>query len=149
MKKSAVVRCGKSWRYAGWPVGQRTLKVWQSFLLRLSHRCHMKDVATHGVMRAWPVGQRTFGSTSGTSLHATRSCGPAARWIAPSTPPPPSRRSFAALRSKCLSFACSDEVGRKLHAKQTQRIAECRNEVYPAVDTDVRLMNGLPALRMA
>ena len=104
--------------------------------------------ATHGVRRAWPVGQRTFGSTSGTSRHATRSCGPAARWIAPSTPPPPSRRSFAAGQSRCLNSVCDDEVSWKPHAEQKRRIAECRNKAYSAADTEVGTANDLPALRM-
>jgi len=29
--------------------------------------------------------------------HSARNCGPAARWIAPSTPPPPSKVRLAAL----------------------------------------------------
>src|SRR4051794_2915495 len=48
------------------------------------------------VRRASPVGQRTPGPTSGTRRHSSSKPGPAARWIAPSTPPPPSIRSFAA-----------------------------------------------------
>ena len=50
----------------------------------------------HGVMRASPVGHRTPGSTSSTSRHAKYRSRPAALWIAPSTPPPPSMRSLAA-----------------------------------------------------
>ena len=50
---------------------------------------------SHGVIRASPVGQRTSGSTSGTARQASSSCGPAVLCIAPSTPPPPSMRSFA------------------------------------------------------
>ena len=51
---------------------------------------------THGVMRASPVGHRTPRSTSSTSRHASYRSRPAALWMAPSTPPPPSMRSFAA-----------------------------------------------------
>src|SRR5215211_500180 len=43
------------------------------------------------VMRAWPVGQPPA------PRHSDSSAGPAARCIAPSTPPPPSRLLFAAL----------------------------------------------------
>src|SRR5215469_770154 len=42
-------------------------------------------------MRASPVGQRP------SVRHSAKSSGPAARWIAPSTPPPPSSEEFAAL----------------------------------------------------
>jgi hypothetical protein len=49
-----------------------------------------------GVMRASPVGQRAP-PRRGIVRQASSSSGPAARWIAPSTPPPPSRLSFAAL----------------------------------------------------
>src|SRR5262245_39626093 len=48
-------------------------------------------------MRASPVGQRTSNSTSGMAQQASSSSGPAARWMAPSTPPPPSSVSLAAL----------------------------------------------------
>ena len=47
-------------------------------------------------MRASPVGHRIPGRVSGTLRHASRSACPAARCMAPSTPPPPSMRSFAA-----------------------------------------------------
>src|SRR4051794_28654632 len=42
-------------------------------------------------MRAWPVGQPPR------VRHSSSNSGPAARWIAPSTPPPPSREALAAL----------------------------------------------------
>src|SRR5882672_7698548 len=42
-------------------------------------------------MRASPVGQPPR------VRHSASNCGPAARWIAPSTPPPPSNELFAAL----------------------------------------------------
>src|SRR5882672_1377801 len=42
-------------------------------------------------MRASPVGQPP------SVRHSARSSGPAARWMAPSTPPPPNRLSLAAL----------------------------------------------------
>src|SRR5437868_14249955 len=42
-------------------------------------------------MRASPGGQPP------TARHSANSAGPAARWMAPSTPPPPSRLEFAAL----------------------------------------------------
>src|SRR5882672_567398 len=48
------------------------------------------------VIRASPVGQRTPGRTSACRRQACRSSGPAARWIAPSAPPPPSICSLAA-----------------------------------------------------
>src|SRR6187401_1652289 len=44
-----------------------------------------------GVMRASPVGHPP------TRAHACASSGPAARWIAPQTPPPGARLVFAAL----------------------------------------------------
>ena len=44
-----------------------------------------------------PVGQRTPLRCSGNCWHSCSSPGPAARWIAPSTPPPPRQRSLAAL----------------------------------------------------
>src|SRR6185312_8591563 len=50
-----------------------------------------------GVMRASPMGQRTPGLVSGSRRQASSRAGPAARWIAPSTPPPPSRPGLAAL----------------------------------------------------
>jgi len=43
------------------------------------------------VMTAWPVGQPPI------FLHSCRMAGPPARCMAPSTPPPPARRVFAAL----------------------------------------------------
>src|SRR5690606_12079540 len=49
------------------------------------------------VIRASPVGQRTPGATSGSARHSASKPGPAARWIAPSTPPPPSSDGLAAL----------------------------------------------------
>src|ERR1043165_9937215 len=42
-------------------------------------------------MRASPVGQPP------SVRHSASNCGPAARWIAPSTPPPPSSEGLAAL----------------------------------------------------
>src|SRR6476660_7981687 len=42
-------------------------------------------------MTAWPGGHGPAARAAGAS------CGPAARWIAPSTPPPPDRPLFAAL----------------------------------------------------
>src|SRR5688572_10170069 len=48
-------------------------------------------------MRASPVGQRTPGRTCGSLRHSSSRPGPAPRWIAPSTPPPPSSVSLAAL----------------------------------------------------
>jgi hypothetical protein len=50
-----------------------------------------------GVIRASPVGQRTWGRTCASARQAATRRGPAARWIAPSTPPPPSSDEFAAL----------------------------------------------------
>src|SRR4051812_6569631 len=43
-----------------------------------------------GVNRAWPVGQPPI------RAHAAASSGPAARWIAPHTPPPGASASLAA-----------------------------------------------------
>jgi len=43
-----------------------------------SSRACLPSVVTHGVMRASPVGQRTPGRICLTSLHASRSSGPAA-----------------------------------------------------------------------
>src|SRR5258705_12286903 len=48
------------------------------------------------VILASPVGQRTPGRTCAIRRHASTSSGPAARWMAPATPPQPSRASFAA-----------------------------------------------------
>ena len=54
--------------------------------------------AAYGVSFAWPVGQRVPGAcTTGSCLHASSSCGPAALCMAPSTPPPPSKGGAAAL----------------------------------------------------
>src|SRR3954466_13722362 len=50
-----------------------------------------------GVAIACPVGRRPPGSVSFTVRHSARSSGPAARWIAPSTPPPPRSELLAAL----------------------------------------------------
>ena len=47
------------------------------------------------VMTAWPVGSRPISSTM--RLHSSRMAGPPARWIAPSTPPPPISPELAAL----------------------------------------------------
>ena len=56
-------------------------------------------------IRASPVGRRTPDSTSGNARHSATSSGPAARWIAPSTPPPPSSVSLAALTSASMRNA--------------------------------------------
>src|SRR5215208_3478346 len=47
--------------------------------------------------RPAPVIFASPGSQPPSGRHSASSSGPAARWIAPSTPPPPSRLSFAAL----------------------------------------------------
>src|SRR6266850_5676478 len=57
------------------------------------------------VSLASPVGQRTPGRTCAMRWHASRSSGPAARWMAPSTPPPPSSVSFAALTIASIASA--------------------------------------------
>ncbi len=78
------------------------------------------------VMRASPVGQRTPGVTCGSARQARSSSGPAARWMAPSTPPPPSNVSFAALtmastRNSVMSAVMAD-IG----------MVSLRVEPYPA-----------------
>src|SRR5262244_100072 len=50
------------------------------------------DVAT-----AWPVGRPSGYRDSRSSRHSARIVGPPRRWIAPSTPPPPSSDELAAL----------------------------------------------------
>jgi hypothetical protein len=47
------------------------------------------------VITACPVGQRPCAATIW--RHSARIAGPPTRWIAPSTPPPPSNDEFAAL----------------------------------------------------
>src|SRR5262245_61360711 len=62
-------------------------------------------------MRASPVGQPP------SARHAAKSSGPAARWIAPSTPPPPRRVVFAALTiasTSCLVMSPSTSSIRPL-----------------------------------
>src|SRR5208337_2480131 len=59
-----------------------------------------------GVATACPAGRRPIRSTI--RLQASRMAGPPARWIAPSTPPPPSREELAAftmasVRSRLIS----------------------------------------------
>src|SRR5438552_1275767 len=54
------------------------------------------------VITAWPAGQRPCWPT--TVLHSSRICGPPARWIAPSTPPPPRSDGLAALTIASTSW---------------------------------------------
>ncbi len=55
-----------------------------------------------GVATACPAGSRPMRATI--SLQASRMAGPPARWMAPSTPPPPSSEEFAALT---MASVCS------------------------------------------
>ena len=48
------------------------------------------------VATAWPRGNRRPGRRATISRHSASTAGPAARWIAPSTPPPPSSPGLAA-----------------------------------------------------
>jgi hypothetical protein len=79
------------------------------------------------VVRASPVGHRaTSGRNLCTRSHSAARPGPAAAWIAPSTPPPPSMPSFAALTmaspSHCvMSPLCRDPARRRRTAAGKQR----------------------------
>src|SRR5215207_494603 len=65
-----------------WPLCQTGPTVWMT---------HVAGRSYPRVIRASPVGQPPI------CLVASNNRGPAARWIAPSTPPPPRRDMFAAL----------------------------------------------------
>src|SRR5215204_3529120 len=65
--------------------------------------------------------------------HSSRRAGPAARWIAPSTPPPPQRASLAAVTtastgnvvmSPTMSFKRSEVVGTARVPDQVERAAD-------------------------
>ena len=57
------------------------------------------------VATARPVGRPSGNVVRRSSRHASRIAGPPARWMAPSTPPPPIRPEFAALTTASTSAA--------------------------------------------
>ena len=68
-----------------------------------------------GVIRASPVGQPPI------AAQACASSGPAARWMAPSTPPPPAKRLFAALTIASTSSAVMSPSTTRIRATATAR----------------------------
>src|SRR3954447_25832226 len=62
------------------------------------------------VATASPRGSGPSGSRSLTARHSARISGPPRRWIAPSTPPPPSNEELAALTMASTSCAVMSPV---------------------------------------
>src|SRR5262249_41827916 len=109
-----------------------------------------------GVRRASPVGYRTPGRTCGMRRHASNSSGPAALWIAPSTPPPPRRKQVGQIQksknppkqalSRALLCRFSRRKARTVHADE---VAVERREDGCAADITTHALkpNGCGRLR--
>src|SRR5689334_21596803 len=87
------------------------------------------------VATAWPVGRPSGRVVARSSRHASRIAGPPARWIAPSTPPPPSSELFAALT--IASTSCFVRSPRTISRSDIRRI------VADAAHGDLRTMRDL------
>src|SRR5687768_18232252 len=71
-------------------------------------------------MTASPVGKPFGWVVSRICLHSSRICGPPIRWIAPSTPPPPSSVELAALTiaiTSCAVMSRSEEHTSELQSR--------------------------------
>src|SRR4249919_3881837 len=82
-------------------------------------------------MIAWPGGHGPAARAAGAS------CGPAARWIAPSTPPPPDRPPFAALAmASRSSVVMSATTTSRERLTPVQRAGGQPERAFPSVVED-------------
>src|ERR1019366_5601842 len=80
---------------------------------------------------AWPVWQPW------SRRHSLRSSGPAARWIAPSTPPPPSSEQFAA-----LTMASTARVVMSVLRIAIREVASLIGTYHASVDTGEQVFDA-------
>src|SRR5208282_1732359 len=85
-------------------------------------------------MRAWPVGQPP------SVRHSASNSGPAARWIAPSTPPPPSKVRFAALTIASTANVVMSATQISSRAEPTSTVS---NDVTSAIEGNLSRPLGL------
>src|SRR5699024_3833795 len=71
---------------------------------------HVASRSPAVVATAWPGGRPRTWVVCLTSRQASSSAGPAARWMAPSTPPPPSRDEFAGVAMASTESAVAASV---------------------------------------
>src|SRR5436309_10053250 len=88
------------------------------------------------VTTACPVGQPPCLATI--ERHSSRICGPPARWIAPSTPPPPRREELAALTMASTSWRVISPSTRTSRVFRTSRSMTGPGSLRAALSADQR-----------
>src|SRR5665811_1144491 len=98
------------------------------------------------VATASPTGRPCGYAVRRSSRHSASRRGPAARWIAPSTPPPPSKELLAALTIASTSSvvmspstACKEAPRRSIFPTYSRRPTTCQDHRQPAKIRDMNL----------